>query len=68
VIADSETGFLVTNVNEAVEGVKKIDTIEPAACRKRVEECFSIPTMVVAYEKVYAEIFKLEEEKINVRY
>ncbi|MHC5157795.1 MAG: glycosyltransferase family 4 protein [Planctomycetota bacterium] len=68
VIADGKTGFLVTNVNEAVEAVKKIDTIEPAACRKRVEECFSIPTMVAAYEKVYAEIFKLEEEKINVRY
>ncbi|MHC4905950.1 MAG: glycosyltransferase family 4 protein [Planctomycetota bacterium] len=68
VIADGKTGFLVTNVDEAVEAVKKIDIIEISACRRRVEECFSIPTMVEAYEKVYAEIFKLEEEKINVRY
>ena len=60
VVADGETGFLVTNVTEAVEAVKKIDTIDRTACRRRVEKCFSIPTMVEAYEKVYAEIFKFE--------
>ncbi|MHC4258505.1 MAG: glycosyltransferase, partial [Planctomycetota bacterium] len=63
VVADGETGFLVTNVDEAVEAVKKIDTIDRAACRNRVEEKFSIPTMVKAYEKVYAEIFKIEDQK-----
>ena len=60
VVADGKTGFLVTNVNEAVEAVKKIDTIDRIACRKRVEENFSIPTMVKAYEKVYAKIFNRE--------
>ncbi|MFZ9024201.1 MAG: glycosyltransferase family 4 protein [Anaerohalosphaeraceae bacterium] len=68
VVADGETGFLVTNVTEAVQAVKKIDCLDPTACRKRVEENFSIPTMVQAYEKVYAEIFKLEKEKTHVRY
>jgi glycosyltransferase involved in cell wall biosynthesis len=68
VVADGETGFLVTNVDGAAQAVKKIDTIDRNACRKRVEECFSIPTMVKAYEKVYMDIFKLEEEKMNVRY
>ncbi|MHC5155966.1 MAG: glycosyltransferase family 4 protein [Planctomycetota bacterium] len=63
VVADGETGFLVTNVDEAVEAIKKIDQIDPAACRKRVEEHFSIPAMVQAYEEVYAEIFQLEEGK-----
>ena len=63
VVADGETGFLVTNVNEAVKAVKKIEAIDPAACRKRVEENFSIPVMVQAYEKVYAKIFQLEESK-----
>jgi glycosyltransferase involved in cell wall biosynthesis len=56
VIADGQTGILVTTVDEAAEAVKKIDTIEPSACRKRVEECFSILTMVEGYEKVYEEI------------
>jgi glycosyltransferase involved in cell wall biosynthesis len=55
VIADGQTGFLVTTVDEAAQAVKKIDTIERAACRKRVEDSFSIPVMVQAYEKVYAQ-------------
>ena len=62
VVADGETGFLVTNVDEAVEAVKKIDTIDRTTCRKRVEENFSIPKMVEAYEKVYANIFQIEQE------
>ena len=68
VVADGETGFLVTNVDEAVEAVKKIDRIDRKACRRRVEEKFSISTMVAAYEKVYMDIFRLEEEKMHVRY
>ena len=68
VVADGETGFLVTNVDEAVQAVKKIDAIDRAACRRRVKENFSIPTMVKAYEKVYQDIFQLEEEKTHVRY
>ena len=55
VVADGETGYLVTNVGEAAEAVKKIESIDRIACRRRVEECFSIPTMVQAYEKVYAQ-------------
>jgi glycosyltransferase involved in cell wall biosynthesis len=68
VVADGETGFLVTTVEEAAEAVKKIDTIDRTACRKRVEQCFSIPTMVQAYENVYVEIFRRENEKMNARY
>ena len=63
VIADGETGFLVTNVDEAVKAVKKIGTVDRAACRRRVEQCFSIPTMVEGYEKVYVEIFKIEGQE-----
>lgn len=65
VVADGETGFLVENVDEAVEAVRKICQIDRRACRRRVEENFSIPTMVQAYEKVYLEIFKFEE-KMNM--
>lgn len=68
VVADGKTGFLVTNVDEAVEVIKKIDTIDRMACRRRVEENFSISKMVEGYEKVYADIFQLEEEKTHVRY
>jgi glycosyltransferase involved in cell wall biosynthesis len=60
VIADGKTGFLVHGVNEAVEALKSVHTIDRAACRRRVEQCFSIKTMVEAYEQVYCTIFDLE--------
>ncbi len=62
VIADGKTGFLVNNVDEAVEAVKKIDSINRADCRKRVEDHFTIDCMVSGYEKVYQQIFE-EKEK-----
>jgi glycosyltransferase involved in cell wall biosynthesis len=60
VIEDGKTGFLVNGVNEAVEALKRVHTIDRAACRRRVEHCFSIKTMVEAYERVYCRIFDLE--------
>lgn len=63
VIADNETGFLVDNVDQAVEAVGKIDQIDRKNCLRRVQENFTIDRMVAGYEKVYAEIFRREEEK-----
>jgi glycosyltransferase involved in cell wall biosynthesis len=63
VIADGETGYLVNNVDEAVEAVGKIDRIDRSKCRRRVEENFTIDCMVSGYEKVYEEIFRREQAK-----
>jgi len=63
VIADGETGWLVNNVDEAVEAIGKIDRIDRRKCRQRVEENFTIDKMVSSYEKVYAEIFRREAGK-----
>jgi glycosyltransferase involved in cell wall biosynthesis len=63
VIADKQTGYLVNNVDEAVEAIAKIDRIDRKKCRQRVEENFTIDKMVSGYEKVYAEIFRREEQK-----
>jgi glycosyltransferase involved in cell wall biosynthesis len=60
VIEDGRTGYLVTSVSEAVEALERVEEIDRAACRRRVQQCFSIETMVQAYERVYAEIFRLE--------
>jgi len=67
VIADKQTGYLVNNVDEAVEAVAKIDCIDRKKCRQRVEENFTIDKMVKGYEKVYAEIFHREESKLSFR-
>ena len=63
VIADKETGYLVNNVEEAVEAVGKIGQIDRKKCRRRVEENFTIDCMAAGYEKVYEEIFRREEQK-----
>jgi glycosyltransferase involved in cell wall biosynthesis len=63
VIEEGKTGFLVNGVNEAVEALKRVDTIDRAACRRRVERRFSIETMVEAYERVYCKIFGLTEPR-----
>jgi len=60
VIADGQTGFLVNNVQEAVESLRRLSEIDRGVCRKRVQECFSVETMVESYERVYRRIFELE--------
>jgi glycosyltransferase involved in cell wall biosynthesis len=59
VIEHGGTGFLIKDVAEAVRALDGVASIKDSACRKRVEERFSIATMVEAYERVYAKIFEL---------
>jgi len=63
VIVDKKTGYLVNNVDEAVEAVGKIDQIDRKDCRRHVEENFTIDCMVSKYEKVYEEIFRREAKE-----
>jgi glycosyltransferase involved in cell wall biosynthesis len=60
VIEDGQTGFLVDNVPEAVHALRRIPEIDRSVCRQRVQQCFSIETMVESYERVYRTIFELE--------
>jgi glycosyltransferase involved in cell wall biosynthesis len=62
VIEQGVTGFLVSHVAGAVRALEEVPGIEDKACRKRVQERFSIATMVAAYERVYEKIFLLEKE------
>ena len=62
VIEDGKTGFLVANVTEAVHALERLPEIDRSACRQRVQQCFSVETMVEAYERVYSTIFDLEEK------
>jgi glycosyltransferase involved in cell wall biosynthesis len=63
VISDGQTGFLVNNVTEAVRALERIPEINRRACRSRVQQHFSIETMVDGYEQVYSMIFNLEAKK-----
>ena len=60
VIEEGVTGFLVNDVASAVRALGRVPSIKDNDCRRRVEERFSIATMVEAYERVYAKIFEHE--------
>jgi glycosyltransferase involved in cell wall biosynthesis len=63
VIKDGQTGFLVNNSEEAVLALGRLAEIDRNACRERVRQCFSIETMVAAYERVYWKIFEMGAEQ-----
>jgi glycosyltransferase involved in cell wall biosynthesis len=63
VIQDGQTGFLVNSVHDAVRSLQRLAEIDRNACRQRVQQLFSIETMVAAYERVYQTIFDLEAAK-----
>jgi len=52
-IEDGRTGFIGDTVDDLVEAVKRIDTIDRAECRRHVEQRFSVPRMVDDYEVLY---------------
>jgi glycosyltransferase involved in cell wall biosynthesis len=63
VIKHGQTGILVNNVVEAVKAVERIPEIDRRACRNRVQQHFSIETMVDGYERVYSMVFDLESKR-----
>ncbi len=58
VVKDKKTGFIVKNIDEAVESLKKIDQIDRRDCRKWVEEKFTSEKMANGYEKIYSKVIK----------
>ena len=56
VIVDGQTGFIVDSPDEMVEAVAKVDQIDPAQCRRHVEQRFSSQIMGQKYLEVYEEL------------
>jgi glycosyltransferase involved in cell wall biosynthesis len=59
IVVDGETGFILpvqTYPEEAAIAVKRLDEIDPAACRRRVEERFSKGAMVSGYEAAFERV------------
>lgn len=51
VVKDGLTGYVVDNQEQMIEAVKEIENIDRAACRKHVEDNFSVEKMIGRYEK-----------------
>jgi len=57
-IENSQSGFLVGSVDEAVETVGRIKEIDRAACRRHVERHFTVDRMIDEYIQVYEMILE----------
>ncbi len=56
VIANGKTGFLCDNIEECINSIDKVDSLNRYACRQYVEENFSVRQMTDGYEAVYQQI------------
>jgi glycosyltransferase involved in cell wall biosynthesis len=59
VIADGETGWIVDverYAEHAAERLRRLDEIDPAACRERVRRLFSKEAMVEGYVRAFERI------------
>ena len=57
VIEDGVTGFVCDDVDEMVEATRRLDEIDPDACRRRAER-FSADTMCRGYVEVYERLLR----------
>lgn len=55
-IVEGKTGFLVNNLDEMVEKVKRLETLDAAACRQHVESRFGVKRMTNNYLGLYESI------------
>ena len=53
ILGDGISGFLVHSVEEAVAAVGRLDKLDRRACRRWVEERFTVDHMVENYLRVY---------------
>jgi glycosyltransferase involved in cell wall biosynthesis len=57
-VETGKSGFLVNNVDEAIEAVARIEDIDRAYCRRRVERHFTIDRMIDDYMQVYETVLE----------
>ena len=58
IIKDEKTGFLVSNQEEAVEAIRKINQIKRIDCRRHISRKFGLKKMVNKYEALYYKFLK----------
>jgi len=59
-IENGKSGFLVNNVDEAIESLARIKEIDRAYCRRHVERHFTVDRMINEYIQVYGMILDSE--------
>ncbi len=65
VISEGVTGYLVGDAGEAARCLQRVPQIDRKACRERVDQRFSVDTMVQQYEHVYLTVLEMEAGKMT---
>jgi glycosyltransferase involved in cell wall biosynthesis len=65
-ILDGKTGFLVSNLNDAVVAVNNIASISRKYCRDYAVSKFSCQKMIEGYLRVYKDVLKTHNYKSNL--
>ncbi|NLF32813.1 MAG: glycosyltransferase family 4 protein [Planctomycetes bacterium] len=63
IVAHGRTGYVVDDVDAAVEAVGRLGDIDPAACRQRVEDHFTCDVMVDGYVDVYRRVLRMHADR-----
>jgi glycosyltransferase involved in cell wall biosynthesis len=63
IVRDGVDGFLADDLERMVEAMGELDTIDPEACRRRIDEKFSASVMAEAYRRVYKTVTSVVESR-----
>jgi glycosyltransferase involved in cell wall biosynthesis len=53
VVVDGVTGYICHQPDELPDAIRRVDELDPKACRRRVFDCFDVSDMVEGYETIY---------------
>lgn len=66
VVADGVTGFVRDDPAELPAAIDAAGGIDPAACRRRVEDRFDVESMAAGYERAYARVCGIDAGGIDI--
>lgn len=67
VVADGVTGFVCDHPEQLPDAIARVDTIDPAACRRHVAAHFGIAQFGSGYERIYREVLERARGTITLR-
>ena len=65
IIEDGVNGFIVQDVDEAVQAVRNIESFDRSTCRRRFEQRFTASRMSSQYLRLYEKLLRSEGEPIR---
>ena len=65
VLADEQVGFIVTDLDEAVQAARRIDRIDRRACRTYFEKRFQVTRMAHEYLTVYEQLVHTSMQTVS---